>query len=176
MQVRGLGMSMESIELPRSRGQALSSAATAPRERAECSPRLEERLERPSDTARIRRRIREHLHQHAQLSTQAGDLMVLCVQEACSNALRHSGSGEPAHISVEIRGDEVVAVIKDHGLGFDVDGFVVEEQTDPLSSGGRGLWLIAHLMDDLELELDDGLTVRMRMRCDRSTKGADTRS
>jgi len=170
-----LFMRMESIELSRSRGQALSSAATAPRERAECSPRLEERLERAADTARIRQRIRKHLQQHAQLSAQASDLMVLCVEEACSNALRHSGSGEPTHVSVELRGDEVVAVIKDHGLGFDVDGFQVEEQPDPFGSGGRGLWLIAHLMDDLELELDDGLTVRMTMRCDRSTKGAGSR-
>ncbi len=150
--------------------------ATAPREQAKCSPRLEERLERASDTARIRRRIREHLRQYAQLSAQAGDLLVLCVEEACSNALRHSGTGEPTEVSVEVRGDEVVAVIRDHGLGFDVERFEVEEQADPLRTGGRGLWLIAHLMDGLELELDDGLTVKMRKRSDRSMEGTGSRS
>lgn len=136
------------------------------------SGRLEEHLERVSDTVRIRRRVREHLRQ-SQLSEQGSEHFVLCLQEACANALRHSGSSRPTDVSVELRGDEVVAVVTDHGHGFDVDRFDASTVADPTKTGGRGLWLMARLMDDLELVLDDGLTVRMTKRCALRARGKD---
>jgi anti-sigma regulatory factor (Ser/Thr protein kinase) len=122
--------------------------------------RLEERLAHPSDTVRVRRRIREQLMRDA-LSEQVCELVVLCAEEACTNALRHSGSREPIELSVESSSDSVVVVVSDHGRGFDLDRFDPEATPDPWNPGGRGLWLIARLMDGVELVSDDGLTVKM---------------
>lgn len=55
--------------------------------------------------------------------------------------------------------------VSDHGPGFDIDRFDPEATPDPWKPGGRGLWLIARLMDDVEPVLDDGLTVRMTKLC-----------
>lgn len=93
------------------------------------------------------------------------ELVVLCAEEACTNALRHPGSRRPIEVSVELSSDSVVVVVSDHGHGFDIDRFDPEVAPDPLDPGGRGLWLIARLMDDVELVLDDGLTVRMTKHC-----------
>ena len=43
------------------------------------------------------------------------------VQEAVTNAMRHSG-GSPVDIHLEATGVEVTLTIRDHGVGFDVEG------------------------------------------------------
>ena len=53
--------------------------------------------------------------------------------------------------------------MSDHGKGFDVATFDPEEP-DVLASGGRGLYLIAQLMDEMSLRLDGGLEVHMHKR------------
>ena len=112
---------------------------------------------------RARERLRDYLRQYC-AAPRVIDEVVLCVEEACTNAIRHSGSPEPVAISLEFDADRLVAVVKDRGGGFDLEGFDAQAPTDPLLDHGRGLFIIGALMESLELRRDGGLEVRMTTR------------
>ncbi len=123
-------------------------------------PRLRFRL--PPDPARLRRarhRLRDYLQEHL-LDPAAVDDVVLSIEEAMSNAVRHSGAGDDLEVELGFEGTDLITEVRDHGCGFDVERFDPQRLPDPLSSSGRGLYLIAHLMDELELRSEGGLRVR----------------
>ncbi len=127
-------------------------------------PRLSFRLAlEPSRLMRARERIRDYLLAHCD-DAQLIDQVVLCVVEACTNAIRHSASDEEMVVSLQFEQGDLVVSVRDLGRGFDVESFDPAVQPDLMASGGRGLYLIAHLMDDLELRSDKGLEVRMTRR------------
>jgi PAS domain S-box-containing protein len=127
-------------------------------------PSLRFRL--PLDPARLlraRQRIRDYLDQHA-VSSETIDVVVLAIEEAMTNAVRHSGAAGDLEVRLGFEGRDLCAQVEDHGAGFDVDSFDRDHPPDPLSTGGRGLFLMAQLMDDLDLICDGGLEVRMLKR------------
>ena len=119
----------------------------------------------PALLLRARERIRDYLRMHC-----AGDGLVddvlLCVDEACANVITHSGSDEEMRVSLGIEGATLTVEVKDAGRGFDVASFDPEAVPDPMSMGGRGLFMMSRMMDDLRLHTppDGGLTVRMVKR------------
>ncbi|HMK91917.1 MAG TPA: ATP-binding protein, partial [Thermoleophilia bacterium] len=120
----------------------------------------------PLDPARLRRarhRIRDYLHEHGALP-EATDAIVLAVEEAMTNAVRHSLSSHDLEIGLYFEGVDLVAEIRDRGRGFAIDGFDPATIPDVQATGGRGLYLMAQLMDDLALRSDDGLEVRLVKR------------
>ena len=112
---------------------------------------------------RIRERIRDYLRFQC-ASRRAVNDVVLCIEEACTNAIRHSGSLKDMEISLSFDGDLLTAVVADHGSGFDVTIFDPAAMPDPLKTGGRGLFLIAALVDELDVQTEGGTQVRMRQR------------
>ena len=112
---------------------------------------------------RARERIRDYLLAHCD-DAQLIDQVVLCVVEACTNAIRHSASDEEMVVSLRFERGDLVVSVRDAGRGFDVESFDPTVLPDLMASGGRGLYLIAHMMDDLELRSEDGLEVRMTRR------------
>ena len=127
-------------------------------------PRLAFRLGLdPARLARARERVRDYLWLHCE-DERLVDEVVLCVEEACTNAIRHSGAKDAMEVSLGFNGDDLLVTAKDCGHGFDLASFDCNALPDPLASGGRGLFLIARLMDELELRLDGGLEVRMLKR------------
>ncbi len=129
-------------------------------------PRLHFRVPpEPSHLLRARERIRDYLCQYCAERSVIDDT-ILCVEEACTNAIRHSGSGEEIEISLQFDSEQLVAAVKDKGKGFEIAAFDPEIVPDPLSDHGRGLFIIAKLMDALELRLDGGLEVRMARRAE----------
>ncbi len=134
------------------------------------APHLHFRLPpEPSRLLRARERIRDYLQQNC-YDKRVIDELVLCIEEAATNAIRHSGSAEPIEIDLGFESDDLVAKVKDEGRGFDVEAFDPERQPDLLSTGGRGLFLIASLTDEMGLHRNGGLEVRMVrkavVRCD----------
>jgi PAS domain S-box-containing protein len=117
----------------------------------------------PSHLLRARERLRDYLHQYC-TERQVIDDVVLCVEEAATNAIRHSGSKQHIEISLGFAGGDLVAEVKDRGQGFDLASFDREALPDLLSDHGRGLFIVARLMDSLELSQDHGLEVRMTRR------------
>ncbi len=127
-------------------------------------PRLAFRLGlEPARLARARERVRDYFWLHCD-DQRLVDEVVLCVDEACTNAIRHSGSESAIEVSLGFDGDDLLVTAKDSGHGFDLASFDRDAVLDPLASGGRGLFMMAYLMDELELCLDGGLEVRMVKR------------
>lgn len=55
-----------------------------------------------------------------------------------------------------------MATVRDQGQGFDLSRFDPEAIPDLMAEGGRGLFLMAQLMDELDLRIHSGLEVLMR--------------
>ena len=117
----------------------------------------------PSHLLRARERLRDYLRLHC-ADEELVDDVVLCLEEACTNAIRHSGASEEMQITLRFEGDELRCQVSDHGKGFDVEAFDPEAVPDLLAPGGRGLYIISQLMDEMSLRLDGGLEVHMRKR------------
>jgi PAS domain S-box-containing protein len=113
--------------------------------------------------SRARRRVRDYLTLYCR-DRRTVDDMVLCVGEACTNAIRHSGSGEEIEITLGFRSDDLEVLVKDKGRGFDAGAFDPDVLPDPFSDGGRGLFLMSRLSDAMELRRDCGLEVRLLKR------------
>jgi serine/threonine-protein kinase RsbW len=97
------------------------------------------------------------------------DLVALAIQEALANAVVHGNHYDPEKtisLSVALNDDGSLFVdIKDSGSGFDPNA--VPDPTSAknlLSSHGRGIWIMRHVMDDVEFIFDHGTEVRMRRR------------
>ena len=123
-----------------------------------------------SHLLRARERLRDYLREYC-ASRGLIDDVVLCIEEACTNAIRHSGAHDDMQITLGFSGERLVALVKDSGRGFDTDRFDPHVVPDLRRDHGRGLFIIASLMDELELRCENGLEVRMTKRavaqCDR---------
>jgi PAS domain S-box-containing protein len=117
----------------------------------------------PARLLRARERIRDYLTLYcADLATI--DDVVLAIDEAATNAIRHSGSSEQIEICLGFEGDDLLVVVKDQGHGFDIETFDPDKLPDPSALGGRGLYLMCHVTDECTLRRDGGLEVRMVKR------------
>jgi serine phosphatase RsbU (regulator of sigma subunit)/anti-sigma regulatory factor (Ser/Thr protein kinase) len=136
----------------------------SPSERTSPSPRLRFRLAPdPAHLLRARERLREYLSGCC-ADARAVDDLVLAVEEACTNAIRHSGSPGEIEIALDFDAGHATATVKDTGRGFDVAAFDPERPPDPSLDHGRGLFLISRLCDDVVLSCDGGLEVRLVKR------------
>ena len=102
----------------------------------------------------VRLRLRSLLAAH-QLPMGTAEAIVLATEEACINAIMHSGDTDGGmRVSAEVRGPDVVVEVSDGGCGFDVPFFDSRSVPDPLLAHGRGLFLIHCLMDEVRVESD----------------------
>ena len=113
-----------------------------------------------SHLLRARERLRDYLHLHC-ADAELVDDVVLCLEEACTNVIRHSGADEAMRVRLRFAGDQLICQVADRGKGFDIASFDPQAVPDPLASGGRGLHIIAQIMDEMSLRHDGGLEVRM---------------
>ena len=123
-------------------------------------------FEIPSDIRYIRKtsnKIMRSLKRSAVDESTLFDIK-LCVEEALRNAMVHgnrSDKGLVVKVSYRIDKDRFEAVVEDEGSGFDpekVPDPTVEENM--LKYGGRGVYLIKRLMDEVEYN-DRGNRVKM---------------
>ncbi len=103
----------------------------------------------------------------------------LIVDELVTNAMKHGHAWkaeQEVHVHLEVDAEEIVICVMDRGLGFQRasvrDPLDAENRT---RSGGRGLFLVEHLMDEVEYR-DGGRTIEARVHPRESTgkrTGAD---
>ncbi|MFH1878538.1 MAG: ATP-binding protein [Candidatus Omnitrophota bacterium] len=80
----------------------------------------------------------------------------IAFEEALRNAAVHGNKSDPdkkVTVDTEIYADSVVIAVEDEGPGFDPESLpdpTLEENL--LREGGRGVYLIKHLMDKVEYE------------------------
>jgi serine/threonine-protein kinase RsbW len=85
--------------------------------------------------------------------------VVLCVQEACKNAVRHSRCDDEIVVRLALELWAVRVTVRDFGVGMGPHAEAAAPA--PLAETGRGLHIIRCLMDELEVRVNDGTEVRM---------------
>jgi anti-sigma regulatory factor (Ser/Thr protein kinase) len=91
--------------------------------------------------------------------------VLLALDEAVSNAIRHgSGAGDPVEVSVDSDREWVEMSVRDSGPTPRLPRLPAEPPP-PLQTGGRGLWLILQLVDEVRLQrIGEGTRLIMRRR------------
>ena len=91
--------------------------------------------------------------------------VLLALDEAVSNAIRHgSGGGRPVWVSVDSDGEWVEMSVRDGGPTPRLPRLPAAPPP-VLKTGGRGLWLILQLVDEVRLErIEGGTRLIMRRR------------
>jgi anti-sigma regulatory factor (Ser/Thr protein kinase) len=77
--------------------------------------------------------------------------LVLATQEACNNACQHGARNSGCDVSVSFVDGTITIEVADDGRGFDFESVKATWPPMLLRSGGRGLYLIAELTDQLEV-------------------------
>jgi len=112
-----------------------------------------------ADLRQVREELRGHLERRALPPEVTYDLLT-CTQEACKNALRFADTPRGVHASILILPHEVIITVRDFGTGLAVQPDA-SLPPDPYSESGRGLFLMAALMDRVEVRVSDGTQVRL---------------
>lgn len=82
----------------------------------------------------------------------ASDKVLLAADEAFVNAFMHGGDvAGVVDVRAQVLDGEVLVEVRDRGCGFDHGTTDVDTMPDPLVAHGRGLFLIHHLMDKVEV-------------------------
>jgi anti-sigma regulatory factor (Ser/Thr protein kinase) len=91
----------------------------------------------------------------------------LVLDEVLTNAMRHGNRGDAAkqvRVAVRIDARELAVTVTDEGSGFRREGVADPRRDDRVwRAGGRGLFLIEQLMDEVEYR-DEGRTVHLVKR------------
>ena len=93
--------------------------------------------------------------------------VALAVGEAVANAVEHGdGDGRDALcVRVDLDGDVLSVRVSDEGPGLDaarLDGAALPD--DPLATGGRGLFILRHVTDAVDVEPSGALEFVIRAR------------
>lgn len=94
--------------------------------------------------------------------------ILLATDEAAANAVAHgqsAGGNGSVRLRCSTEGACVVVAIADEGPGFDPSQVAMNELPSWSSPGGRGLYLVQELMDEVEIEPSpNGTLIEMRRR------------
>jgi serine/threonine-protein kinase RsbW len=105
------------------------------------------------------------------------DAIVLATHEAANNVVRHAHQNNPdalLQIQCFLGTDSIEICLLDEGAPFDLDN-VPHLNPGELRIGGRGVYLMRTLMDELSCERrgDRGNTLRMVKRCGGISRACD---
>jgi serine/threonine-protein kinase RsbW len=103
----------------------------------------------PSRLAELRRAARAYLRG---VSDEIADDVVLALHEVATNAVLYgSRGGQPIQVRVQVNHGCVEASVLDHGPQ-PPPGLPADADPGELRAGGRGLWLLRRLVDEVRLE------------------------
>jgi len=123
----------------------------------------------PVQLAGLRQAARRALRE---VPPQMVEELVLALDEAATNAMLYgSRGGDPVQVAVWVRDGWVEATVVDHGPAQPPHP---PATSDRLSSHGRGLWLLACLVDEVRVErvkLGTRVTLRRRIRSPSRPRG-----
>lgn len=94
--------------------------------------------------------------------------ILLATDEAAANAVAHgqsAGGNGVVRLRCSTEGGWVVVAIADEGAGFDPSTVAMDHLPSWSSPGGRGLYLVQELMDEVEIDPSPrGTVIQMRRR------------
>ncbi|MFC3416501.1 ATP-binding protein [Algoriphagus hitonicola] len=86
-----------------------------------------------------------------------GNIMI-SVTECISNAIIHGNKNDKeklVHLELKAEDDQLLFVIEDEGSGFDMESLPDPTAPENIANpGGRGIFLIKHLTDEVKFEND----------------------
>jgi anti-sigma regulatory factor (Ser/Thr protein kinase) len=102
----------------------------------------------PYRLAGVRRAVRAYLRG---LPGEVADGVVLALNAVATNAMLYgSRGGQPVEVVVHVDDGCVEASVLDHGPQ-PLAGLMEHADTDELRTGGRGVWLLRRLLDEVRL-------------------------
>jgi len=118
----------------------------------------------PQRTREVRQFVADFLAD-LRAPVEASDDVLLAVGEAAGNAAKY-GTRRDARTEVRVRcvldGATVHLEVADEGPGFDLEAVESKASPDPFASGGRGIFLMRQLMDEVNVDSSShGTTVAM---------------
>lgn len=121
---------------------------------------LQLRLARAAGSVPLARRIADSLLRALQVADTARDDILIALSEACTNAVAHAVASTRYTVTVAIADRQCHVTVADDGPGFVVP--TRHRRPAALAPGGRGLFLIATLSDQLHMDSDtnSGTTLR----------------
>jgi anti-sigma regulatory factor (Ser/Thr protein kinase) len=85
--------------------------------------------------------------------------VMIAVTEAVNNAIIHGNKCDPekdVYLKIEASKEKFVIVVRDHGRGFNPDKVADPRKPENLlKEGGRGVFLIKELANDVKFKIDD---------------------
>jgi anti-sigma regulatory factor (Ser/Thr protein kinase) len=87
--------------------------------------------------------------------------VLLGIDEAVANALSHADTRKTIAVHAAIDGGRVTVTISDSGRGFDVGALVRSWPPTREAESGRGIYLLATLMDVVTIDVKGGTIVHM---------------
>lgn len=130
----------------------------------------------PACVPQLRRHVREFLHKLRIDPSTTYDIL-LATDEAASNAVAHGqdldGNGL-VRLRCSTEGPCVVVAISDEGPGFDPEAVQMHRMPSLTSQGGRGLFLVKELMDDVQIDASEtGTVIEMKREVERPRRSSE---
>lgn len=105
----------------------------------------------PKNLGRIRNAM-ANVTSEIKLSKQDSGNIILAVDEACSNIIKHCCKDDPFRkidLTVTYRTDSLIITIVDNGTPFDIN-LIKPRDVNDIKPGGLGVYIIKQVMDTLE--------------------------
>jgi len=96
------------------------------------------------------------------------DEVLLALDEAVGNAIRHgSRGGRPVLVTLDVDDGWVHMTVRDHGPTAALPHVPAAAPPSTLADGGRGLWLISQLVDEVRVgRWRSGVRLELRRRAE----------
>ena len=118
----------------------------------------------PAHLADLRQSVRIGLQ--GEIPERDLEELLVALNEAATNAMLYgSGAGHPVEVVIHLQGGWAEVSVLDRGPSPRTGGKLREADREAAAYGGRGLWLMGRLVDEVRLErVDDGTRVTLRRR------------
>lgn len=114
------------------------------------------------DNIRIIESFIDNAKERFQLNDDLYGNIMIAVTEAVNNAIKHGNAGDKqknVHLSLSLDSSLLRFTIKDEGIGFNYQDLPDPTSPENISKpGGRGIFLMKHLSDEVEFQ-DGGRVV-----------------
>lgn len=122
------------------------------------------RLETEPEALRAIRRLVAAVVRQAGGSDDAAQEVEVALGEALTNARNHAYGGGVGPLEIDITRDEQHLTLLIHDHGKPVANPLTVPEVLPKQEGGRGLFLMRQMMDEVEIVSSAGTSVRMTKR------------